>query len=356
MISAHAWALSAADAPLAPWSFERRDVGPNDVRIAIRYCGICHSDVHFARGDWGPVPYPAVPGHEIVGHVAAVGSDIKDLKVGDQVGVGCLVNSCGECPSCAEGLENYCEQGMSGGTYGGVEKETGRPTYGGYSDTIVVDRHFVLRIPDSIEASTAAPLLCAGITTYSPLRHWKVGPGTRVGVVGLGGLGHMAVKLASAMGADVTLFTTSPGKAADAARLGAARTVVSTDAEAMKQASGSLDLVIDTVSAPHPLDPYLDALTRDGTLVLLGAPPVPHPPHHAFQLIMRRRSIAGSLIGGIPETQEMLDFCGEHGIGADVEVVPMRDVNSAWERMLAGDVKYRFVLDVASMQPERIGG
>jgi uncharacterized zinc-type alcohol dehydrogenase-like protein len=348
VIPARAWAATAADAPLAPWSFERRDVGANDVRIDIRYCGICHSDLHFTRSEWGPAPYPAVPGHEIVGHVSAVGSSVSDLHVGDIVGVGCLVDSCRSCDSCGKGLENYCDNGSTG-TYMGVEKETGRPTYGGYSDTIVVNRHFVLRMPAGVDLASSAPLLCAGITTYSPLRHWNCAPGMRVGVVGLGGLGHMAVKLASAMGAQVTLFTTSPEKAVDAARLGATRTVLSKSEADMAAATGSLDLILDTVAAPHQLDPYLNTLTRDGTHVLLGAPSTPHPEHHAFSLIMRRRSIAGSLIGGIAETQEMLDFCAEHKIGSDVEVIAMSDVNTAWERVMASDVKYRFVIDMATI-------
>jgi alcohol dehydrogenase (NADP+) len=348
MIPARAWAASAADAPLAPWSFERRDVGEKDVRIDIRFCGVCHSDVHYSRSDWGAIPYPAVPGHEIVGHVAAVGSAVTDLKVGDIVGVGCLIDSCQACPSCAEGLENYCDAGFMG-TYMGVEKQTGRPTYGGYSNTIVVDRHFVLRMPSGVDLASSAPLLCAGITTFSPLRRWKCGPGMGVGVVGLGGLGHMAVKLARAMGAQVTLFTTSPDKAVDAARLGATRTVVSKNDADMAAAAGSLDLLLDTVAAPHELDPYLNTLRRDGTHVLLGAPSVPHPPHQPFSLLMKRRSIAGSLIGGLRETQEMLDFCAEHRVSADVEVLPMSDVNTAWARMLAGDVKYRFVLDVSTI-------
>ncbi len=348
MIVARAWAAPSADAPLTPWSFERRDVGAHDVRIDIRYCGICHSDLHFARSDWGEQSYPAVPGHEIVGQISAIGSAVTDFHVGDSVGVGCLVDSCRSCTSCSEGLENYCEAGSTG-TYMGVEKETGRPTYGGYSDTIVVNSHFVLRMPAGVDLASSAPLLCAGITTYSPLRHWGCAPGQRVGVVGLGGLGHMAVKLASAMGAEVTLFTTSPEKAADGARLGATRTVLSKNESDMAAAAGSLDLILDTVAAPHELDPYLNALTRDGTHVLLGAPATPHPAYHAFSLIMRRRSLAGSLIGGIAETQEMLDFCAEHRISSDVEVIPMSDVNAAWDRMLAGDVKYRFVIDMGTL-------
>lgn len=348
MIPARAWAAPAANSPLAPWSFERRDVGPHDVGIDICYCGICHSDYHFARGDWGPVAYPAVPGHEIVGVVAAVGSAVTDLKAGDLAAVGCLVDSCRSCAACAEGLENYCDKGWTG-TYMGVEKETGRPTYGGYSSTIVVDRHFVLRVPAGVNLATTAPLLCAGITTYSPLRHWKCGPGMRVGVVGLGGLGHLAVKLAHAMGAEVTMFTTTPGKAKDAERLGASRVVISRDEGQMAAAAGSLDLILDTVSMPHQLDPFFNTLYRDGTLVLLGAPSEPHPPAHPFSLVMRRRKLGGSLIGGIPETQEMLDFCARHRIGADIELIRMSDVNEAWDRMLRSDVKYRFVIDMATL-------
>ncbi len=348
MIPARAWAAPSPTDPLAPWSFARRDVGANDVRIAIRFCGICHSDVHFARGEWGETPYPAVPGHEIVGAVAAVGSAVTDFRVGDLVGVGCLVDSCRTCASCSAGLENYCDTGSTG-TYMGVEQETGRPTYGGYSDTIVVNHRFVLRMPAGVDLASTAPLLCAGITTYSPLRHWKAGPGVRVGVNGLGGLGHMAVKLAAAMGAEVTLFTTSPAKVADAARLGAARTVISRDADAMAAAARSLDLIIDTVSVSHALDPLLHTLRRDGTLVLVGAPSEPHPSPTVFSMVMRRRAIAGSLIGGIAETQAMLDFCAEHRIGADIELIPMSQVNAAWERMLRSDVRYRFVLDVATM-------
>lgn len=348
MIPSRAWAVADASAPLAPWSFERRDVGPNDVSIRIRYCGICHSDLHFARSDWGPVQYPAVPGHEIVGEVESVGSAVGDLHAGDLVGVGCLVDSCRSCRSCRDGLENYCESGWTG-TYFGVEQETGRPTHGGYSDRIVVNRHFVLRMPAGVDLARTAPLLCAGITTYSPLRHWKVQRGMRVGVNGLGGLGHMAVKFAAAMGARVTLFTTSPAKTADAARLGATRTVVSRDDAAMAAAAGSLDLLVDTVSAPHALDPLLNCIDRDGTLVLLGAPAEPHPAYHPFSLVMRRRSVGGSLIGGIAETQEMLDFCAEHGIGADIELIPYGQVNAAWDRMVRGDVRYRFVLDTATL-------
>jgi uncharacterized zinc-type alcohol dehydrogenase-like protein len=349
MTTVSAYAAHSAGMTLAPWSFDRRATGPDDVRLEILWCGICHSDVHFATGDWGPQSYPAVPGHEIVGRVLEMGSAVTDLAVGDMVAVGCMVDSCRTCPSCADGLEQYCNAGMTG-TYMGVEQQTGRPTYGGYSTGIVVDRHFVLRMPAGLDPAASAPLLCAGITTYSPLRKWNVGSGTRVGVVGLGGLGHMAVKLATAMGAEVTLFTSSPGKEQDAARLGAQRVVRSREPGAIAKAANSLDVIIDTVSASHDLDPYLGALDRDGTLVLLGAPPTPHPSPSAMNLIFRRRSIGGSLIGGIAETQEMLDFCGRHGVTADVEVVAAANIGTAWERMLRSDVKYRFVIDVSTMQ------
>ena len=350
MIPVHAWAAQSSTGPLAPWRFDRRDPGPRDVRIDVMWCGVCHSDVHFVRGDWGPIAYPAVPGHEIVGRVAAMGHEVTDLQAGDLVAVGCLVDSCRTCPSCAIGLENYCDQGGTG-TYMGVEKETGRPTYGGYSSGIVVNRHFVFRLPAGLDPAGTAPLLCAGITTYSPLRHWKVGRGTRVGVVGLGGIGHMGVKLAAAMGAEVTLFTTSPGKEKDARRLGAARVVLSREPDRMTKVADSLDVILDTVSAPHELDPLFNALYRDGTLVLLGMPSVPHPPSGAIPLINRRWSLAGSSIGGIPETREMLDFCAQHRIVADIEVVAMNRINEAWERMLRSDVKYRFVIDCSTLAP-----
>jgi uncharacterized zinc-type alcohol dehydrogenase-like protein len=350
MIPVHAWAAPASTGPLAPWRFDRRDPGPRDVRIDIMWCGVCHSDLHFVRGDWGPIAYPAVPGHEIVGRVVVTGSEVTDLAAGDLVAVGCLVDSCRTCPSCAAGLENYCDQGGTG-TYMGVEQETGRPTYGGYSSGIVVDRHFVFRLPTGLDPASAAPLLCAGITTYSPLRHWQVGRGTRVGIVGLGGLGHMGVKLAAAMGAEVTVFTTSAGKERDAARLGASRVIRSREPDQMARTAESLDVIIDTVSAPHDLGPLFSALYRDGTLVLVGMPAVPHPPFSATPLINRRQSLAGSGIGGIPETREMLDFCAEHRIVADIEIIPMDHINEAWERMLRSDVKYRFVIDSSTLTP-----
>jgi uncharacterized zinc-type alcohol dehydrogenase-like protein len=348
MLAARSYAALSPTSPLTPHALQRRDPGPTDVVIGIRYCGICHSDLHYVRGDWGKVPYPAVPGHEIVGTVLTVGSGVSRFAKGDSVGVGCMVDSCQRCASCGEGLEQFCENGFTG-TYGGVEKQTGRPTAGGYADTIVVDEKFVLRIPAALDPAGAAPLLCAGITTYSPLRHWKVGPGTRVGVVGLGGLGHMALKLARAMGAEVTLFTTSPGKEADAARLGAHRVVISKDPQAMAAMAGQLDYIINTVAASHDLDPFIAALKRDGTMTLLGAPSSPHPSPGIMALLSRRRSLAGSMIGGIAETQEMLDFCAEHGITADVEVIPVQEVNTAYDRMLKSDVRYRFVIDMASL-------
>jgi uncharacterized zinc-type alcohol dehydrogenase-like protein len=346
----NAFAAFTADTPLAPHTLTRRAPLPNDVAIDIVFCGVCHSDIHYLRGEWGPIPYPAVAGHEIVGHVTAVGSDVKDFKVGDAVGVGCLVDSCLACPSCEEGLENYCEKGFSGGTYMGVDKHTGGPTYGGYSTAITVDQHFVLRIPANLDLAGAAPLLCAGITTYSPLRHWKVGKGSKVGVVGLGGLGHMGVKFAAAMGADVTVFTTSPSKVADAEKLGAHHVVISTDADAMAGAAGQFDFILNTVAASHNLDPFIGALKRDGTMVMVGAPSTPHASPNVMGMIFGRKSIAGSLIGGLKETQEMLDFCGAHDITADIERIPMQDINAAHERMLKSDVKYRFVIEMASIK------
>jgi uncharacterized zinc-type alcohol dehydrogenase-like protein len=343
-----AFGAPAADQPLTSLAIERREPGPRDVAIDILFCGVCHSDLHTVRGEWGQNEWPIVPGHEIVGRVSAVGGDVEGFAVGDLAGVGCLVDSCRTCDSCGEGLEQYCESGPTG-TYGGVEKETGRMTHGGYSDAIVVDQDFVLHISEDVDLAATAPLLCAGITTYSPLRKWGAGPDSSVGVVGLGGLGHMAVKLAKAMGAEVTLFTTSPGKADDGRALGADQIVISTDPEAMAAARGTLDLIINTVAASHDLDPLIATLKRDGSLVLVGAPPTPHPSPQVFSLIMSRRSIAGSAIGGIAETQEMLDFCAEHGVTSEVEMISMDGIEDAYERMLKGDVKFRFVIDMESM-------
>ncbi|MDX2261258.1 MAG: NAD(P)-dependent alcohol dehydrogenase [Gemmatimonadales bacterium] len=346
----NAFAAFSPDTPLAPHTITRRAPGPTDVAIDIVYCGVCHSDLHFLKGDWGPIPYPAIAGHEIVGHVTAVGSDVKDFKVGDTVGVGCMVDSCRTCSSCQEGLENYCTGSGFVGTYMSVDKHTGGPTYGGYTTDITVDQAFVLRVPSNLDLAAAAPLLCAGITTYSPLRHWKVGKGSTVGVVGLGGLGHMGVKLAAAMGADVTVFTTSPSKVADAKALGAHHVIISTDAGAMAAAAGQFDFILNTVAAPHNLDPFIGALKRDGTMVLVGVPATPHPSPGVMGMIFGRRSIAGSLIGGIKETQEMLDFCGKHNITADIEKIPMQEINTAYERMLKSDVKYRFVIEMQSIK------
>jgi uncharacterized zinc-type alcohol dehydrogenase-like protein len=349
MIKTKAYAAQSATSPLAPYEIERREPGPDDVQIQILHCGVCHSDLHTARNEWKNTLYPSVPGHEIVGRIVAAGSQVKNFKVGDLAGVGCLVDSCGHCPSCGEGLENYCENGFVG-TYNGPAFG-GENTYGGYSQTIVVKEPFVLKIRhDEKQLAAVAPLLCAGITTYSPLRHWQAGPGKAVGIVGLGGLGHMGVKLARAMGAHVVLFTTSPGKIEDGLRLGAHEVVVSTDAAQMARCANRLDLIVDTVAAPHSLDALLGLLRRDGTLTLVGAPENPHPSPHPFGLIFKRRSIAGSLIGGIRETQEMLDFCADHGIVSDIETIPMQDINTAYERMLRSDVKYRFVIDMASLR------
>ncbi len=344
----HAYAAYSATTPLSPWTFERRTPGPRDVQIKILFCGVCHSDLHSVRGEWGAVAYPQVPGHEIVGRVVGVGAEVTRHKVGDAVGVGCLVDSCQRCGSCADGLEQYCENGVTD-TYGGTEKETGKPTQGGYSDAIVVHERFVVRIPDGMDLAAAAPLLCAGITTFSPLREWKAGPGMRVGVVGLGGLGHMGVKLAHAMGAEVVLLTTSPAKADDARRLGADDVVISTDRQDMKRVRNSLHLILDTVSAPHALDPELGLLRRDGTLVLLGISPTPHPSPSVMRLVVGRKRLAGSLIGGLPETQEMLDFCAAHGLASDIELIAAKEINVAYERMLKSDVKYRFVIDMATI-------
>ncbi|GAC1384020.1 MAG: NAD(P)-dependent alcohol dehydrogenase [Hymenobacter sp.] len=347
MLPTKAYAAPAVSVPLAPFSFERRDVGPHDILIEIQFCGVCHSDLHQVRDEWGGSIFPLVPGHEIVGRITQVGDHVKSFKVGDMAGVGCMVDSCRSCPSCQEGLEQYCEPGFTG-TYGGTERQTGRPTYGGYSNQIVVDEHFVLHVSDKLDPARVAPLLCAGITTYSPLRQWNVGPGHRVAVMGLGGLGHMAVKIAAALGAEVTVLSTSPNKEADAKELGAHKFVITKDAEQLKSVTNYFDFIINTVSAPLDLAAYLNLLRRDGTMILLGVPPEA-PQVHAFNLIAKRRRVAGSLIGGIAETQEMLDFCAEHNIMSDIEMIDMKDINEAYERMLKGDVKYRFVIDMATL-------
>lgn len=342
------YAVDAADQSFKPYSFERRDPLPHDVDIDILYCGICHSDLHTARNEWKGTFYPCVPGHEIIGTVNRVGSKVGKFKPGDRVGVGCLVNSCRTCENCDRGLENYCLNGYTL-TYNSPDPETGpdRHTFGGYSKRIVVNEDFVLRIPENLDPAAAAPLLCAGITTYSPLRHWKAGPSKKVGVIGLGGLGHMAVKLAHSMGAEVTMITTSTAKKADATKLGAQHVIISKNADEMAKAARSFDLIIDTVAADHDINSYAGLLKLNGTVILVGAPEKPLS-FQAFTLIMHRRSIAGSTIGGLPETQEMLDFCGKHNITADIEMIRADEIDHAYERMLKSDVKYRFVIDMAS--------
>lgn len=343
-----AFAAQAANIPLAPFEIPRREPGPNDVEIDIAFCGVCHSDLHQVRDEWGASIFPMVPGHEIVGTVRRVGSQVKKFREGQKVGVGCMVGSCQHCAACAEGLEQYCENGFIG-TYNSYEKDGKTPTYGGYSQKVVVDESFVLRIPENLALDGAAPLLCAGITTYSPLRHWKAGPGKKVAVVGLGGLGHMAVKLGAAMGAEVTVLSHSMKKQADGQRLGAKEFYATSDAGTFEKLAGKFDLIINTVSVDLDWNQYLSLLKRDGALVLLGVPPKA-PPVHASSLIFGRRSLAGSLIGGIRETQEMLDFCGKHNIVSDIELIPIQEINTAYERMLKGDVRYRFVIDTKSLQ------
>ena len=342
------YAAQGPATPLAPFQFERRVPGPDDVRIEILYCGVCHSDLHTARNEWQNTVYPVVPGHEIVGRVTQVGTRVSGFKPGDTAAVGCLVDSCGACPDCREGLEQFCQRGFTL-TYNSPDKHTGAMTYGGYSKEIVVDQRFVLKVSPKLDPAAAAPLLCAGITTYSPLREWKVGPGSKVGIVGLGGLGHMGVKFARAFGAQVVLFTTSPGKIADGKQLGAHEVVISKNPDEVSRHADSFDFILDTVAASHDLDPLIASLKRDGTLCLVGAPDHPHPSPRVFPFIMRRRRLAGSAIGGLPETQEMLDFCAEHGIVSDIELIPIQEINHAYERMLKSDVKYRFVIDLASL-------
>ena len=342
-----AYAAASATSPLAPFAVDRRAPGPRDVQIDIAYCGVCHSDLHQARGDWGGEIFPMVPGHEIVGHVSAVGGEVTKYKVGDAVGVGCFVDSCRTCAQCRAGEEQFCSEGMTL-TYNGRERGSGAPTYGGYSTCIVVDQDYVLRIPDGMPLDAAAPLLCAGITTYSPLRHFGAKPGDRVAVVGLGGLGHMAVKLAAAMGCEVTVLSTSESKRKDAIALGAHDFAATGDGGVFQSHAERFDMIVDTVSAQHDYNAYLGLLKADGTMVLLGIPPP--SPLSSFPLVWRRRRLAGSLIGGIRETQEMLDFCAEHGIASDIELIGIDAINEAYERMLKGDVRYRFVIDIASLR------
>ncbi len=348
-IDVSGYAVQSADDDVAPFRFQRRDPRPNDVVIDITHCGVCHSDLHQARNDWGNSLYPMVPGHEVIGRVSAVGAAVTGFRAGDHVGVGCMVDACLECAPCRRGLEQYCEAYPTL-TYNAIDRRDGLPTYGGYSRQIVVPDRFVLKIPDGLDAAGAAPLLCAGITTWSPLRHWKIRESSRVAVVGLGGLGHMALKFARALGAEATLFTRSPGKEEDARRLGATHVVLSTDPVQMDAVKGSFDLIVDTVPYAHDLNAYLPSLSIDGTLVLVGYLGRLESALDTVPMVMGRKSVAGSAIGGIAETQEMLDFCGQHGITSDIELIQMQEINGAYERMLRSDVKYRFVIDMASLQ------
>lgn len=344
---AKAYAAQSATTPLAPWQFERRDLNPHDVQFDILYCGVCHSDLHQARGEWGGEMFPMVPGHEIVGRVVAVGSHVTKFKVGDLAGTGCLVDSCRECNSCKHGLEQFCENGPSF-TYNGFEQDKKTITQGGYSNTIVVHEDFTLRISDKLDLAATAPLLCAGITTYSPLRHWKVGKGQKIAVVGLGGLGHMGVKFGVAFGAEVTVLSTSPSKEEDAKKLGAHKFVVTKDADQMASVAGYFDFILDTISAPHDMNAYLGLLKPKGVLVCVGIPPTPYQ-IHAFSLVAGSKVLAGSMIGGLAETQEMLDFCAENNVVSEIELIDMKDIENAFERMHKGDVRYRFVIDMATL-------
>ncbi len=348
MIATKAYAAPDPKSPLGPFAPERRNPGPKDVQIEILYCGVCHSDIHQVRDEWGGSIFPMVPGHEIVGRVTHVGNDVTKFKVGDLAGVGCFVDSCRTCENCKSGIEQYCEEGMVG-TYNGRERGTNAPTYGGYSTQIVVDEQYTLRISDKLPLAGVAPLLCAGITTYSPLRHVGVTKGHRVAVLGLGGLGHMAVKFAASFGAEVTMLSSSPSKEADAKKLGAHHFALTSDANTMNKLQNHFDFILNTVSAPHDYSTYLNLLRTNGTMIVVGVPPSPSEVP-AFNLIMKRRSIIGSLIGGIKETQEMLDYCADHNIVSDVEVIPMQQINEAYERMLKADVRYRFVIDLASLK------
>jgi len=347
MIQTKAYAAQTKETDLAPWTFERREVGPHDVQFDILFCGVCHSDLHQIKDEWGGSIFPMVPGHEIVGRVVKVGDHVKKFKVGDLAGTGCLVDSCRICDNCKDGLEQYCTNGHSQ-TYNGYEQDHKTPTYGGYSNTIVVHEDFVLRISDKLDLASVAPLLCAGITTYSPLRHWNIGKGHKIAVVGLGGLGHMGVKFGVAFGAEVTVLSTSAKKEEDAKKLGAHHFVVTSDPEQMKAVAGTFDFILDTVSAEHDLNVYLGLLKTNGTHVCVGVPTKPAE-IAAFSIIGGRKSLAGSMIGGLPETQEMLDFCAEHNIVSDIELIDMKDIHTAYDRMLKGDVRYRFVIDMATL-------
>ncbi len=347
MIQSKGYAAASAKTDLASWNFERREVGPHDVQFDIQFCGVCHSDLHQIRNDWFEGIFPMVPGHEIVGKVVKVGSHVKKFKVGDLAGTGCLVDSCRSCDNCKHGLEQFCLSGMTP-TYNGFEQDKTTPTYGGYSNTIVVHEDFVLHVSDKLDLAAVAPLLCAGITTYSPLRHWKVGKGHKLAVLGLGGLGHMAVKFGVAFGAEVTVLSTSANKEADAKKLGAHNFIVSKDEKQMASAMGTFDFILDAVSAPHDLNMYMSLLKTDGVHICVGLPPTPYDVH-GMSLIMGRKSLVGSLIGGLPETQEMLDFCAEHNIVSEIEKIDIKDINTAFDRMVKGDVRYRFVIDMATL-------
>lgn len=347
--SVKAFGAVNATADLEQMNIDRREATPKDIEIEILFCGVCHSDLHSARNDWGFSSYPVVPGHEIVGRITKVGSEVTKFKVGDLAGVGCLVDSCRTCDSCKQDLEQYCLNGFVG-TYGGHDKHLNTQTYGGYSEKVVVDQDFVLSIPDNLDLAAVAPLLCAGITTWSPLRHWNVGPNSKVAVVGLGGLGHMAIKLAKGLGANVTLFSRTADKTEDALKLGADAVVISTDEEQMKSVSGKFDVIIDTVPYVHDVNPYVATLNINGTLVLVGYLGGLEPILQTVPMILGRKSIAGSVIGGIAETQEMLDFCGKHNIVSEIEIIKMQDINEAYSRMLKSDVRYRFVIDMASLK------
>lgn len=351
MIKSLGYAAQSASTPLGLFTFDRRELGPHDVQIEILYCGVCHSDLHTVANEWKNTVYPVVPGHEIVGHVVKIGEQVSKFKVGETAGIGCMVDSCRTCSNCRESFEQYCDDEIIF-TYNSQEKQTGKTTYGGYSNQIVVDENYVLRVSEKLDLAGVAPLLCAGITTYSPLRYWKVGKGDKVGIVGLGGLGHMGLKLAHAFGAYTVLFTTSSRKTEDAKRLGADEVVISKNSDEMNKHINSFDFILNTVSVSHNLDAYTELLKRGGTLCLLGVPENPHPSPNIGNLIFKRRVIAGSMIGGIQETQEMLDFCAEHNIVSDIELIPIQKINQAYERMLKSDVKYRFVIDMASLKEE----
>lgn len=347
MITTKGYAAENAQSDLKPWSFERREVGSHDVQFEIQFCGVCHSDLHQIKNDWGEGIFPMVPGHEIVGKVIKVGEHVKKFKVGDLAGTGCLVDSCRTCENCKDGLEQFCLNGMTG-TYNSLEQDKKTPTYGGYSNTIVVHEDFVLHISDKLSLAATAPLLCAGITTYSPLRYWKVGKGHKLAVLGLGGLGHMAVKFGVAFGAEVTVLSTSPEKESDAKQLGAHHFVVTKDVEQLTKVKGTFDFILDTVSAPHDINMYLSLLRTNGVHICVGVPPTPYD-LHAFSLIGGRKSLVGSLIGGLPETQEMLDFCAVNSIVSDIEIIDIKDIHAAYDRMLKGDVRYRFVIDMSTL-------